>query len=478
MPSTTALAAPSASPSTAPLTTDVPSTTPTALAAPSVSPTTASLYSVPTASPLAKTSVPSTTPTAAAAPSASPTTSPIDAIIPERRLLEGCSPPSCDAALRKLTRTTLVVAAVILGALTVVHLICFAIAGAAVVVEPGEEGAAKGPPESWHATARRGVADLLLWPRLPWPWVSFVVVAIALQAAQALPSPCWGGKREAVVAVLVAGAAVAIYVGVHGAYAARGVRRVAKFEKASSGTSSSTSRVASPLALVAALKPAFLDGEELFDSLALGEWVDKGDRAYVGPFGALFEDFDPGFAAAAESALLVLPEIAAAVALGALGCGRAVAEALVVAAIAVVAAGAVLYLRPFANAGENAVAIVVAIGGVGVLVAVAAAAVLDSDTVLDEAAKAAVIIELGVLGLTVLLPLAAGVARLLRAALRLFRATGRDSESNVEALQVLGDEAPGACASLLATASRLCQPGFASVAARLFRDEACRLCFG
>ena len=112
----------------------------------------------------------------------------------------------------------------------------------------------------------------------------------------------------------------------------------------------------------------------------------------------------------------------------------------------------VLYLRPFANAGENAVAIVVAICGVGVLVAVAAAAVLDSDTVLDEAAKAAVVIELAVLGLTVLLPLAAGVARLLRAAL--FRATGRDSESNVEALQVLGDEAPGACASLLATASR------------------------
>ena len=74
------------------------------------------------------------------------------------------------------------------------------------------------------------------------------------------------------------------------------------------------------------------------------------------------------------------------------------------------------------------------------------------------------------------MPLAAGVARLLRAAL--FRATGRDSESNVEALQVLGDEAPGACASLLATASRLCQPGFAPVAARLFRDEACRLCFG
>ena len=132
----------------------------------------------------------------------------------------------------------------------------------------------------------------------------------------------------------------------------------------------------------------------------------------MGPFGALFEDFDPGFAAAAESALLVLPEIAAAVALGALGCGRAVAEALVVAAIALVAAGAFLYLRPFANAGENAVAIVVAIGGVGVLVAVAAAAVLGSDTVLDEAAKAAVIIELGVLVLTVLLPLAAGVARL------------------------------------------------------------------
>ena len=49
----------------------------------------------------------------------------------------------------------------------------------------------------------------------------------------------------------------------------------------------------------------------------------------------------------------------------------------------------------------------------------------------------------------------------------------------MEALQVLGDEAPGACASLLATASRLCQPGFASVAARIFRDEACRLlCFG
>ena len=79
---------------------------------------------------------------------------------------------------------------------------------------------------------------------------------------------------------------------------------------------------------------------------------------------------------------------------------------------ALVAAGAFLYLRPFANAGENAVAIVVAIGGVGVLVAVAAAAVLGSDTVLDEAAKAAVIIELGVLVLTVLLPLAAGVARL------------------------------------------------------------------
>ena len=73
------------------------------------------------------------------APTATPTLAPT-ADAGDRRRLSGarCSPPSCSAELSILLKRTLVIAAATILGFTLLHLVCFALAGAAIVVE--EEG--------------------------------------------------------------------------------------------------------------------------------------------------------------------------------------------------------------------------------------------------------------------------------------------------------------------------------------------------
>ena len=397
----------------------------------------------------------------------------------DRRRLSGarCSPPSCSAELSILLKRTLVIAAATILGFTLLHLVCFALAGAAIVVE--EEGfhekelRVKGGAH-WHRIARGSMDDFLLWPRLAWPSCAFIAVAVSLQAARAFQ--CWDGRREAIAAIAVAAVAVAVYLGLHAALVARRVRVDARFDAATAAVGTSlAARTASPRALVASLRPAFFGGEELYDCLALGEWSDARPGAYVSHVGVLFEDFVDGCAGFAEPLLVVAPQLAVAL-IHACGCAYRAPEAVAVAAVAVAAAAARWLLRPFSNGAANAVELLVATTTAGLCVALAVGAVLDDDATLDKAAYAAVVASLAMLAITTTLPSAAVAARLARAVL--LRARGQSAElaeAVSGASDMLGLGVASFAAVLVAASGHFRERAFYAAAATLFRAEAARL---
>ena len=256
------------------------------------------------------------------------------------------------------------------------------------------------------AVARSKIADdAVLWPRTLWPFVPFLVIAIALAAGQPLAvARCWA-EGWAVLTLVTFLAALGLYVVVLLRKIARHLPNHAHFEsthvaddkvyiqqdpqkkggappsadddddslepeedeeapveeaktpstiaarEVSSPKKRSILRVATPFAVGSATWRAMRWGEPIYEAFTSGEWVASVKSRFLASHGVAFEDYLPGYAKTAELCLM-LPQITVAFIIG-ISRRDTAAQAWVVAFIEGLVLIYVLIARPFVNDAHN-----------------------------------------------------------------------------------------------------------------------------
>ncbi|KAJ8600353.1 hypothetical protein CTAYLR_000680 [Chrysophaeum taylorii] len=304
---------------------------------------------------------------------------------------------------RRCVRRSIRGAATFAGLLVIVVCVHLALApfGKACIVVTEEDSSSSSIEETALERADAG----LLWPRLAWPLIPVACAGVSLAATAGWHrDECWtlraAGPWSSVALCVVFVVFYLLAVRIH---------IVARLGQAVYVGNENARSFPTPQTAVASLCRAFFCGDGLFESLDVGEWLEDGPGRFVASHGSAFESYSPEHARFGE-ATFVVGDVAAAVAagLGALASRRVQLVSVLAAQAALL--GFAVGQAPFLNVGINAL---VSLERAAQCVALAATALASFDVVASEemAMKIAAVCELVSLVLAVLLPVAAGVAR-------------------------------------------------------------------